>query len=118
MATVVLGQLYGLPAVAYYRADGMFERYVWPSAHWGSMHVGSGTLPAYRREIESAADPSAKQREIESRLTAIASPFRTAEATGQDIIDPRTTRARLCEFVESAQDVIQTQLGPGRGFRP
>ena len=42
---------------------------------------------------------------------AIASPFRTAEATGQDIIDPRDTRPLVCEFVEDAQPVLRTQLG-------
>ena len=69
-------------------------------------------LSGYRREIESASDPEAKRAEIEARLDAIASPFRTAEATGQDIIDPRDTRPLLCEFVEDAQSVLRTQLGP------
>jgi len=49
---------------------------------------------------------------IEARLQGIASPFRTAEATGQDIIDPRETRPLLCEFVQEAQAVLRTQLGP------
>jgi acetyl-CoA carboxylase carboxyltransferase component len=92
----------------------MFRRYAWPSANWGSMHIAGGASAAYRREIESAADPEAKREEIEARLRAIASPFRTAEATGQDIIDPRDTRAMLCEFVEDAQRVLATQLGPPR----
>ena len=52
-----------------------------------------------------------KRKEIEERLQALASPFRTAEATGQDIIDPRETRARLCEFAEDAQRIINGQLG-------
>ena len=49
--------------------------------------------------------------EIEARLRAIASPFRTAESTGQDIIDPRETRALLCEFVDDAQRILRSQLG-------
>ena len=76
------------------------------------MHIEGGTFAAYRREIESAADPEAKMAEIEQRLKGIASPFRTAEATGQDIIDPRDTRALLCEFVEDAQPILRQQLGP------
>ena len=59
-----------------------------------------------------AADPEAKRREIEARLQDLASPFRTAEATGQDIIDPADTRPLLVEFVEDAQRVLATQLGP------
>ena len=61
---------------------------------------------------ESSPDPEAKREEIERRLKAIASPFRTAEATLQDIIDPRDTRPLLCEFIEEAQSVLKTQVGP------
>jgi acetyl-CoA carboxylase carboxyltransferase component len=112
--TVVVGRLYGVAGQCQHRPSGMFRRYAWPSANWGSMHIAGGASAAYRREIESAADPDAKREEIEARLRAIASPFRTAEATGQDIIDPRDTRALLCEFVDDAQRVLATQLGPPR----
>jgi acetyl-CoA carboxylase carboxyltransferase component len=110
--TVVVGQLYGVAGQCQHRPTGMFQRYAWPSANWGSMHIEGGASAAYRREIESAPDPEARRMEIEARLKAIASPFRTAEATGQDIIDPRETRPLLCEFVEEAQTVLRTQLGP------
>ena len=83
------------------------------------MHIAGGASAAYRREIESAPDPEARRKEIEARLNALASPFRTAEATGQDIIDPRETRALLCEFVEDAQRVLLTQLGkPSMPYLP
>jgi ABC-2 type transport system permease protein len=79
--------------------------------------AGNGRIRVVERD--PAEDPAAKRREIESRLEALASPFRTAEATGQDIIDPRETRQLLCEFVEDAQRVIRTQLGPtGFPYRP
>ena len=38
--------------------------------------------------------------------------FRTAEATGQDIIDPRATRPLLVEFVRDAQRILASHLGP------
>jgi len=110
-ATIVVGQLYGVAGQCHHRPSGMFQRYAWPSANWGSMHIEGGASAAYRREIESAADPEAMRAEIEARLKRLASPFRTAEATGQDIIDPRDTRRLLCEFVEEAQPVLRTQLG-------
>ena len=117
--TVVVGRLYGVGGQCHHRPSGMFRRYAWPSASWGSMHILGGVSAAYRREIETAADPAAKQAEIEARLNAIASPFRTAEATGQDIIDPRQTRALLCEFVEDAQRVIASQRGtPSMPYLP
>ena len=110
--TIVIGRLYGVAGQCHHRPTGMFTRYAWPSANWGSMHIAGGAAAAYRREIESAPNPEAKRQEIEARLTAIASPFRTAEATGQDIIDPRETRAVLCDFVEDAQVRLREQLGP------
>lgn len=111
-ATVVVGQLYGVAGQCQHRPTGMFRRYAWPSARWGSMHIEGGASAAYRREIEAAPDPEAKRAEIEARLNALASPFLTAEATGQDIIDPRDTRPLLCEFVEEAQAILRSQLGP------
>ena len=109
--TIVVGRLYGVAGQCHHRPSGMFRRYAWPSANWGSMHIAGGASAAYRREIESASDPEARRAEIEARLNALASPFRTAEATGQDIIDPRDTRLLLAEFVEEAQAVLATQLG-------
>ena len=73
----------------------------------GRLHAAA----AYRREIEAAPDPDAKRAEIEARLNAIASPFRTAEATGQDIIDPRHTRRKLVQFVRDAQRILERQVG-------
>ena len=112
--TLVVGKVYGVAGQCQHRPSGMFRRYAWPSANWGSMHIAGGASAAYRREIEAATDPEAKREEIEARLQALASPFRTAEATGQDIIDPRDTRAVLCEFVEDAQRILQSQLGTPR----
>lgn len=117
--TIVIGRLFGVAGQCHHRPTGMFRRYAWPSASWGSMHIAGGASAAYRREIDNAPDPEAKRAEIEARLNAIASPFRTAEATGQDIIDPRETRSMLCEFAEDAQRVLRTQLGePPIPYRP
>ncbi len=111
--TFVIRQLYGVAGQCHYRPGGMFRRMAWPSSNWGSMHIEGGAVAAYRREIESAPDPAAKQQEIERRLQAIASPFRTAEAFNiEDIIDPRDTRPILCDFIETAQAMLKEQLGP------
>jgi acetyl-CoA carboxylase carboxyltransferase component len=109
--TFVIRQLYGVAGQCQHRPSGMYRRYAWPSANWGSMHIEGGAAAAYRREIEASADAQAKLEELEHRLKAIASPFRTAEAAGTDIIDPRDTRPLLCEFIDEAQAIIKTQLG-------
>ena len=112
--TVVIGRLFGVAGQCHHRPTGMFERFCWPSASWGSMHIAGGASAAYRREIDDAEDPETKRAEIEARLNALASPFRTAEATGQNIIDPRDTRPLLCEFAADAQKILASQLGPAR----
>ncbi len=110
-------QLYGVAGGLHLRPGGMYRRYAWPSVNWGSMHIEGGATAAYRREIQAAPDPEAKREEIEGRLKAIASPFRTAEAFNiEDIIDPRDTRPLLCGFVEMAQKEIKRQLGPAPGY--
>ena len=84
------------------------------------MHIEGGTAAAFRREIEAAPDPDAKRLELEAQFKAIASPFRTAEASGLDVIDPRDTRSILCDWIDMAQGVIKNQLGPSMGqtYRP
>ncbi len=111
--SIITRQLYGVAGQCHDRPSGMFKRVAWPSGHWGSMHISGGVSAAYRRIIAESEDPAAKQREIEDRLQALASPFRTAEAFNiEEIIDPRETRPMLCDFVEIAQSVLKTQLGP------
>jgi acetyl-CoA carboxylase carboxyltransferase component len=63
-ATVVIGRLYGVAGQCHHRPTGMFRRFAWPSANWGSMHIAGGVSAAYRREISSAPDPEAK-REVQ-----------------------------------------------------
>jgi len=123
--TFAIRQLYGVAGQCHDpgggTGDGMFKRVAWPSANWGSMHIEGGARAAYRRDIENAEDPEAKQQEIERKLQALASPFRTAEAFNiEDIIDPRDTRPILCDFINTAQQVTKTQLGPtfGPSFQP
>jgi acetyl-CoA carboxylase carboxyltransferase component len=119
MLAVVIGRLYGVAGQCHHRPTGMYQRYAWPTARWGSMHISGGASAAYRREIEQADDPNAKRLEVEQRLQALTSPFRTAEATAQDIIDPATTRLRLVEFVRDAQRVLALPGAPSRiPYRP
>jgi acetyl-CoA carboxylase carboxyltransferase component len=95
-------------------------RYAWPSGDWGSLPLEGGIEAAYRRELEAAPDREKLMKEIEARLNALRSPFKTAEAFGiEEIIDPRDTRALLCDWVELAYRNEATRLGPKvRGMRP
>jgi len=58
------------------------------------------------------ADPAAKRAELEAHYLDLTSPFRTAEKFGVlDIIDPRETRAVLCDWVDDAWAVVRGDLG-------
>ena len=84
-------------------------RYAWPSARWGSIPIEGGVMAAHKAEIENAPDPAAKRAELEAFYLNMTSPFRTAEKFGiMDIIDPRETRAILCDWVEDAWALITT----------
>lgn len=118
--TIITRQIYGVAGGCHVRPGNMYKRYAWPSGHWGSLHIKGGAMAAYRREIDEAPDPDAKRAEIEERLSAFSSPFRSAEAFDmEDIIDPRETRPLLCKFIEQAQPVLRSQLGPPNApYRP
>jgi len=87
------------------------HRFAWPTARWGSIPVEGGVMAAYKQEILEAEDPAAKQKEIEAIYHNLGSPFRTAERFGVlDVIDPRETRGLLCDWVEDAREVAETDL--------
>jgi acetyl-CoA carboxylase carboxyltransferase component len=76
-------------------------RLAWPSAEQGALPIEGGVAVAFRRELAAAPDPDALRRELEERLYASRSPYAVAESFGvHDMIDPRHTRAALCNWVE------------------
>lgn len=121
MYTVVIRKCYGMAGMGATDKNGLDFKIAWPSAEWGSLPIEGGVAAAFRREIEQAPDPKAREAEIEDELRAVASPFRTAEAFGvEDIVDPRETRPYLCRFVDAVQGTLRTTLGPKAkyGVRP
>ncbi len=121
MFTVIVRKCYGVAGGGFIDRAGLNFKIAWPSGEWGSLPVEGGVKAAYRREIENAADPAAREREIETELKQLGSPFRTAEAFAiEDLIDPRETRPYLCQFIDSLQGRLASQLGPKyrAGVRP
>ena len=102
--TVIVRNSFGVAGAAHVPAGRLAIRYAWLSAWWGSLPLEGGIEAAYRADIDAAADPKAKLAEIETRLNALRSPFRTAETFWvEEIIDPRDTRKLLCEFANLAE---------------
>jgi acetyl-CoA carboxylase carboxyltransferase component len=120
--SILVRKVFGVAGAAHGNASRLNLRYAWPSGDWGSLPIEGGIEAAYRRELEAAADPAALRAEIEKRLNAVRSPFRTAERFGVDeIIDPRDTRPLLCEWAERAHELVRYELAAGpkkRGLRP
>ncbi len=118
---VILRRSFGVAGAMHGSLSRLNLRYAWPSGDWGSLPIEGGVMAAYRREIESAADPDLRRAELEQQFEPYRSPFRTAEAFDvEEIIDPRETRPILCDFVRNAQEITRTQLGPKwrLGIRP
>ncbi len=102
--TVIVRNAFGVAGAAHKPFNRLSLRYAWVSAYWGSLPLEGGIEAAYRAEIEAAADPKAKLAEIEARLNALRSPFRSAEKFWvEEIIDPCSTRQHLVDFVHLAE---------------
>ena len=116
--SVIVRKVYGVAGAAHQNASKLSYRFAWPSGNWGSLPLEGGIEAAYKAQLEAADDPEALRAEIEQRLTARQSPFKTAEAfLVEEIIDPRDTRPLLCEFAELAARILRT--GPtAHGLRP
>jgi acetyl-CoA carboxylase carboxyltransferase component len=110
--SVIVRKVYGVAGAAHQDASRFSYRFAWPSGNWGSLPLEGGIEAAYRAQLDAADDPEALRTEIERKLTARQSPFRTAEAfLIEEIVDPRETRPLLCEFANLAAP-LRTP-GPG-----
>ena len=116
--SVILRKVYGVAGAAHQDASKLSYRFAWPSGNWGSLPLEGGIEAAYKAQLEASDDPDALRAEIEQRLVARQSPFKTAEAfLVEEIIDPRETRPLLCEFAELAARVLRTGATT-HGLRP
>ena len=110
-AAIVVRKSMGLAAAAHY-AEGAYIL-AWPTAESGALPVEGGVAIAFRDEIAAAADPAARRAELEAQFAARRSPFPRAEALAvHDLIDPRETRARLCDWIDWSWPLLTQQLGP------
>ena len=77
----------------------------WPTAELAVMGPEGAVNILYKREIESAADPVAlRAAKVEEFREAFANPYVAATRGFLDeVIAPRTTRARICRALERLQ---------------
>ncbi|KAF0805156.1 carbamoyl-phosphate synthase L chain ATP-binding protein [Alcanivorax xiamenensis] len=119
-AEIILRRVYGVGGAGIINRHRASRSWSWPSGDWGSLPVQGGIEAAFRAQIEASDDPAATIAEIAAELKAVSSPFRTAEHFGaQDLIDPRDSRALLCDWVRDAYRLLPEQVGPPSfGARP
>jgi acetyl-CoA carboxylase carboxyltransferase component len=104
--SVIVRKAFGVAGAGHGNHSRLNLRFAWPSGDWGSLPVEGGIEAAYKRELEAAEDPAALRTEIQERLDAVRSPFRTAERFGiEEIVDPRDTRPILCDWAERAHEL-------------
>ena len=120
--SILVRKVFGVAGAGHGNGARLNLRYAWPSGDWGSLPIEGGIEAAYRRELEAADDPAALRAQIEERLNAVRSPFRTAERFSvEEIIDPRDTRPLLCDWAVRAHELVALELAAGpkaRGLRP
>ncbi len=116
--SVLIRKCFGVAGAAHTNASRLKYRFAWPSGDWGSLPMEGGIEAAFKSDLEKAEDPQAMLAAIEARMNQVRSPFRTADAfLVEDIVDPRETRERLCEFATLAAP-LRTPGPVAFGMRP
>jgi acetyl-CoA carboxylase carboxyltransferase component len=117
-ASIVVRKSMGLGSAVHYGNNAYVL--AWPSAEMGALPVEGGVAVAFKKQIAAAEDPEACRRELEEKLAQRQSPFPRADAFAvHDLIDPRETRSRLCDWVSLAAPLLDQQLGPASfSYRP
>jgi propionyl-CoA carboxylase beta chain len=96
--TVILGKAYGGAYLAMCSKDmGADFVYAWPTAEIAVMGAQGAVQVIYKREIDAAADPRAKEAELIAKYRGeFASPYQAAEhGMITDVIAPSETRSKV-----------------------
>ncbi|UJL45531.1 methylmalonyl-CoA carboxyltransferase [Virgibacillus sp. NKC19-16] len=113
MIEIIIRRAFGVGGAGMINGQGLHMRYAWPSGDWGSLPVEGGIQVAYKRELEASDNPKKLLEELAAKMESVRSPLRTAEAFGvEEIIDPRDTRIRLCEWIEDSYAILPQHIGP------
>jgi acetyl-CoA carboxylase carboxyltransferase component len=117
-ATIAVHKSFGVASAAHFAPN--TYKLAWPSYEMGALPIEGGVAVAFHREIAAADDPDAKRRELEEMLSKGRSPFPLMESFAiHDLIDPRQTRSKLCQWVNWIEPLLEELKGPVRwGMRP
>jgi acetyl-CoA carboxylase carboxyltransferase component len=94
--------------------------FAWPTAQIAVMGAEPAVRVLYRREVEAAADPVAKEQELIAQYRErFFNPYRAADV-GQidEVIEPRETRPRLVRALEILRTKVQQNPPKKHGLVP
>ncbi|MFT3855591.1 MAG: carboxyl transferase domain-containing protein [Ilumatobacteraceae bacterium] len=84
-------------------------RVTWPAADLGGIPPEGGIEAAYKRQLAEAEDPAALRAEINARIESVRGPIGPLNKFQiEELIDPRDTRRRACEWVAQAYRVVDS----------
>lgn len=117
-ATIAVHKSFGVASAAHFAPN--TYKLAWPSYEMGALPIEGGVAVAFHREIAAADDPDAKRKELEEMLSKGRSPFPLMESFSiHDLIDPRQTRSKLCQWIEWIEPLLEELKGPVQwGMRP
>ncbi len=82
-------------------------RVVWPAADTGGIPPEGGIEAAYKRQLAQAADPQAFRAELMARIESARGPVGPlSRFQVEEMIDPRDTRALICEWLDTAWNIV------------
>ena len=118
MCSIILRKVFGVAGAAHTNHTKFKYRFAWPSADWGSLPFEGGIEAAYKADIANSKNPKKLIEDISKRLSFSSSPLRTAEKfLIEDIIDPRDTRKKVCQWIKLASETLKTGSS-SFGLRP
>ncbi|TCD62688.1 hypothetical protein EIP91_006547 [Steccherinum ochraceum] len=113
--TVVIRRAFGVAGGAFaYPEDDNNNRVAWPSGDWGSLPLEGGIEAAYKRKLNDAPTPAAREKimkDLLAQFEEVRDPMRTAHKFWvEEIIDPRDTRPMACDWIAHAYEQLLPQL--------
>ncbi len=83
-------------------------RVTWQAADVGGIPPEGGIEAAYKRQLAEAEDPKALRAEIEARIESARGPLGPLSRFQiEEMVDPRDTRRLICEWVETAYQIVR-----------
>ncbi|KAF8645587.1 hypothetical protein AX16_007721 [Volvariella volvacea WC 439] len=113
--TIIIRRAFGVAGGSFGDPDdGRGYRVAWPSGDWGSLPLEGGIEAAYKRQLDSAPSPEAREKlmnDLLDKFEEVRSPLKTAHRFGvEEIIDPRDTRPIVCEWLSHVYQEVLPQL--------